>query len=90
MLSQVSQLVVSPDGTVVVNIPAGHAMKLFDRQGRRALEILLRRCSVNNGGLTGGRGWNRLFCRQVLCSRRDEKGATNGQVSSAGTPYTLR
>jgi hypothetical protein len=50
VLSQVSQVVVGPDGTIVVNIPAGHSMA-FDPQGRE-LWRFYSGARVINGGLT--------------------------------------
>lgn len=49
VLSPASQIVISPDGTIVVNIPAGHAMA-FDAQGRE-LWRFYSGGRVINGGL---------------------------------------
>jgi hypothetical protein len=84
VLSQVSQLVVSPDGTVVVNIPAGHAMA-FDPQGRE-LWRFYSGARVNNGGLTVAADGTVYFAAGFLFAL-DKKGITKWTFKSELT-YT--
>jgi hypothetical protein len=84
VLSQVSQLVVSPDGTIVVNIPAGHAMA-FDPQGRE-LWRFYSGARVINGGLTVAADGTVYFAAGFLFAL-DKKGNTKWTFKSELT-YT--
>jgi len=84
VLSPVSQLVVSPDGTIVVNVPSGHALA-FDPQGHE-LWRFYSGARVINGGIAVAADGTVYFAAGFLFAL-DRKGATKWTFKSERT-YT--